>query len=166
MDVREKYAHYTGATYEAGIVDCLTIARRVYEEVYEIPIRNYARPNNWLDYPHFDFFMQLYKNEGFENPTNNVRDLREGDVLFMNVASDSVNHCAVYLGQNLILHHLLGRRSAIDSYTPQWQARVRLVARHTERESKICRQGMRVLELLPEHLRLRAALNMEKSSEK
>lgn len=162
MDIREKYAEFMGVNYEAGIHDCFTVAHKVYTELYEIPITNYARPTGWEDYPSFDFFNRLYKTEGFECPTNNVMDLREGDVLFMSVASPDINHCAIYIGQNLILHHLKDHRSAIDSYTYAWRNRVRIVARHELRETKICRQGIRVLELLPDHLKLKVAKNMEK----
>ena len=163
MDAREKYGPYIGVNYEAGITDCLTVARRVYQEIYNIPVTNYARPTGWEDYPEFDFFQRLYATEGFENPTNNVMDLREGDVLFMNVLGPDVNHCAIYLGQNLILHHLKDHRSAIDSYTYSWRNRVRLVLRHKLRETNICRQGIQIMELLPDHLKLRLATNMEQN---
>lgn len=165
MDIREKYSPYIGVNYEAGIRDCYTIARRVYGELYKIPLTNYARPTNWEDFPDFDFFQKLYTGQGFENPTNNVLDLREGDVLLMNVLSPELNHCAIYLGQNLILHHLKDRRSEIESYTYSWRNRVRLVLRHQLRETHICRQGIQIMELLPDHLKLRLAMNMEKEKQ-
>ncbi len=47
MDAREKYGPYIGVNYEAGITDCLTVARRVYQEIYNIPINSNFKITIW-----------------------------------------------------------------------------------------------------------------------
>ena len=161
----EKYEPYRGKHYVAGIQDCLTIVSQAYKELFEITLTNYARPTGWEDYPEFNFFERFYSREGFSNPTNNVNDLREGDALLMAVAGNFTNHCALYLGQGMILHHLTGQLSSIVPYTYQWQSRVKLVLRHKDREAKICRHGAQLLELLPPHLKLRLARRLEETDD-
>ena len=39
------------------------------------------------------------------------RELKEGDVVFMKIKADVVNHSAIYLGKSWIVHHLYGRLS-------------------------------------------------------
>lgn len=157
------YTKYTGKHYEAGIQDCFTLVREVYSDFLEVELTNYARPTGWEAHPEFNFFEQLYAAEGFECPTNNVNDLREGDCLLMAVASTKVNHVAMYIGKNQILHHLLRRSSVIEPYSFTWKNRVRKVLRHKNREAKLCREGSQLTDLLPEHLRLRLARRMEGS---
>jgi len=159
--MNEKYANYLGKHYVAGLQDCFSVVVSFYKDQFEVEITNYARPTGWESYPEFDFFNKLYAAEGFDCPTNNPNDLRFGDVLLMGVLSESINHCAVYLGQNKILHHLSTGFSTIDEYSYQWQRRVVKVLRHKDREAKMCRDSSSILELLPEHLQLRLARRLE-----
>ena len=43
-------------------------------------------------------------------------ELQRGDFLLMAIAAREANHCAVYIGDQLILHHLQGRLSSRDLY--------------------------------------------------
>ena len=39
-----------------------------------------------------------------------------GDSLLMNIEGRGLNHCGVYIGDQLMLHHLRGRLSSRDLY--------------------------------------------------
>lgn len=166
MSLSRDYSGFLGKHYIEGLQDCFDLFREVYAKSYKIDLINYARPTNWETFPEFDYLRELYLTQGFSVPTNNPMDLREGDGLLMSVASNKINHCAIYIGEGKILHHLYGKFSSIDPYTYPWQNRVRKVIRHREREQKICRSGPQLIELLPEHLQLRLARRMEALNDK
>lgn len=166
MSLVDTYKPYLNLRYEAGIQDCYTLLHDLYNDLHKIPLRNYARPTGWEGCPELNFFEELFKREGFEVATNNVLDVKPFDVLLMAIGGEKVNHCAIHVGQNMILHHLIDRRSALDSYTHQWRRRVKYVIRHKDREAKMCRHGMQILELLPPHLQMRLARRLEEAGDK
>ena len=60
-----------------------------------------------------------------------VQDLKKNDVILIQVASDVVNHAAVYLGENIIFHHVYGRLSCRAPYGGFWLKNTRMVVRHS-----------------------------------
>jgi cell wall-associated NlpC family hydrolase len=42
--------------------------------------------------------------------------LQRGDALLMRLAGEGLDHCAVYIGDGFILHHIQGRLSSRDTY--------------------------------------------------
>ena len=59
-------------------------------------------------------FAGLWEDAGFEQI--DPADLREGDAVLMSIGNAGLNHVGVYLGEQLILHHLRGRLSSADVY--------------------------------------------------
>lgn len=55
---------------------------------------------------------------------------RTGDVLLMRMGAREPNHAALYLGDNLILHHLEGRLSAREPLGADYRARTTHILRH------------------------------------
>ena len=45
-----------------------------------------------------------------------IEDIQYGDILLMNIESPVPNHAAIYLGENIILHHVTNRLSSRDVY--------------------------------------------------
>lgn len=48
-------------------------------------------------------------------------ELRPHDAILMQAGADRPNHAAIYLGDNLILHHFFGRLSSRDVWGGYWR---------------------------------------------
>ena len=69
--------------------------------------------------------MDNFRDAGFE-PTSEPPQV--GDVALMQVCSSKVNHCGIYLGAGLMLHHLSNRLSKTEPFN-RWRKHVRMIVR-------------------------------------
>lgn len=118
-----RYKHLLGKTFVHGKDDCYEMLRRMYKDNLNIELTNYARANGWWLDPEANLYVKNFKQEGFsvvDEPE--LEDLRPFDVFLIALpdhrAPDqtSTNHCAIYLGNGLIIHHRLDRFSQVTSY--------------------------------------------------
>jgi len=120
-----------GKPYVDGLQDCYTLAIKYYQQEFGIELTDYARPTNWYLSNQYNFFEKLYSTEGFTEVGTNPRGVTIGDMILMCVGrSEVINHCAIYVGQGKILHHLVGQYSKLEAYSDKWRIRVKLVIRH------------------------------------
>ncbi len=65
-----------------------------------------------------DYFNDTYIKEywNFNRVTNRI----QGDLLIFAVHSKIGNHCGIYLGQDMFMHHAVNRLSAREPLFPSW----------------------------------------------
>lgn len=101
-----------------GVYDCWEAARAWYWQEAGRRMGKHPRDYGWwLDerHPQFDLYARSFAAEGFE-PLPEGAPLQRGDGLLMTMGQGSkcANHGAVYLGDGMIYHHILGRPSWIS----------------------------------------------------
>lgn len=130
----ETFRKYIGIDFVHGSTDCYGLIRRVYSEVFGINLRNYARPDNWWNYPElYDLYMDNFENEGFRLvDSDSQRTWEVGDIILMAIQSVKACHAGIYIGNGKILHHFYGRKSSIENYCRIWKNTTVAVIRHKD----------------------------------
>lgn len=109
-----------GRSYEFGVTDCFEAMRDYLKSVnIELKPRILFEANWWEKDEKIDYFSpEVIKNwGGIEVPLN---EAQENDVFIFSVYSDVANHCAVYLGNDIIFHHAENRLSTKENLYPYW----------------------------------------------
>lgn len=117
-----------GRPFHHGLYDCYGIIRDFYR-LCNIPMIDHPRGFRWWNLKGPNLLTEHYKDNGFYRIKE--KDIQPGDVAFMNIGAKQVNHAALYLGENLILHHLVNRLSRREPYT-NWSRRSTFIVRHKD----------------------------------
>ena len=108
-----------GREYAWGTLDCWSLIRDWYKEERNIVLKDWERPltpEEFLENPLFERFSR----------EANFRELRpdemlqNGDVLAMSIRGNGLNHVAIFIDGD-VLHHLTGRLSCKEPYSPWLQ---------------------------------------------
>lgn len=101
-------APYIGRPFKDGIYDCFALATDWYKQEAGVIIPNYPRePVWWEDTEHPNLIEDNFIKEGFREIE--FEQLTRGDAIVGSIYSeDRINHCGIYLGDGLILHHIYG----------------------------------------------------------
>lgn len=119
----------SGIGYEVGRYDCWGTVAQFYDRAFDIRLPNFARPAFYWEHG-LDLITDGYLNAGFDIVEVHHSRLAIGDVLVMAVADRRPNHCAVYIGNGRILHHLFGGLSLVEPLNMAWRRRILWVGRH------------------------------------
>ncbi len=121
---------YVGREFVFGLVDCYSLCRDWYRREMNLQLRDYQRRDRfWLRGE--NLYLDNFAKEGFREVSQT--DLQWGDTILMQLSSPLPNHAAIYLGDQLILHHCQGRLSSRDVYGGYYWKNTALVLRHESR---------------------------------
>jgi proteasome lid subunit RPN8/RPN11 len=103
-----------GRPFIHGLYDCYGLVRDYFKKEFNITLKQYPRQFGWWNIPgNSSLLLDNVIDAGFELIDNN-EELKKGDFIFMTIMAKMVNHCSVYMGGGLILHHLCNRLSCIE----------------------------------------------------
>ena len=104
---------YVGRHWAHGIVDCYTLWKDWYKGELGIEMSEYNRQDDWW-HKGENLYLDNFEKEGMREIK--LEDIQYGDIILMNIESPVPNHAAIYLGENVILHHVTNRLSSRDVY--------------------------------------------------
>lgn len=117
-----------GRKFVHGIHDCYGLAQDYYKQTLGIVLPYVERPEKWWEKGLKVINVDNFKFTGFvEVP---LKEMKEHDAIIMQNECDTVNHIAIYLGNNIILHQCIGRLSSKDVYGGYWLRNTRYCLRH------------------------------------
>jgi proteasome lid subunit RPN8/RPN11 len=121
-------APYEGRQFVHGITDCFSLFHDYYRREFGVVMQEYRdRMDEWWK-KGYDLIKENYESEGLVRIE--PKDLQKGDVIFISTFNGVTNHCAIYLGDDRILHHLSNRLSKVDVYGGYWRKNTNFICRH------------------------------------
>jgi proteasome lid subunit RPN8/RPN11 len=120
-----------GREWVWGVTDCWTLVRDWYAEEWQLELRDWPRPARLMDFTQNPLFDSSWKATGFIEI--GFDDLEYGDAILMALGTSKLNHCAVYLGDQQILHHATERLSSRDVYGGYYLKATGRFLRHSSR---------------------------------
>ena len=116
-----------GRPFCAGTLDCYELVKDYFAEKRGITLPDYVRPEGWEQSGN-SILVENFEAFGFR--LIELADLQPGDCLLMQSGAAVVNHCAVYIGDNMILHHVRNHLSGRDIYGGYWRKATTHVLRY------------------------------------
>ena len=101
-----------GRVWEWGKSDCWTLVIDYFAEK-GLTVKNWPRPNKSKDILTNGIFERLIPKSGFKIVED---EMKVGDLLLMKFTGPDPDHVAVYIGEQMVIHHLGGRLSSRDLY--------------------------------------------------
>jgi len=107
-----------GRTWVHGIQDCYTLIHDWYKRERNIKLPDAEREHEWW-LKGFNLYRDNIQKAGFVQVE--LKDMQIGDVILMQLASPVDNHGAIYIGNNMIVQHVMNHLSSRDIYGGYWR---------------------------------------------
>lgn len=111
IEPRARAVPYTGRHFQHGVVDCYTLLQDYYFHELGIALPDVHREDKWWD-KGGDLYNAHLESAGFVK----VDSPQKHDGILMCIAAPVPNHAGVYLGDDVMLHHMAGRLSAKTTF--------------------------------------------------
>jgi proteasome lid subunit RPN8/RPN11 len=118
---------YLERQYVFGVQDCWSLARDFYRREFSIELGDYPRIEEFWKKGH-DFFGNNWSAEGFARLVD--REPQYGDLFLIQTEGEFPNHIAVYIGDEMIMHHATGRLSRREIFGGYWKKHAVVHLRH------------------------------------
>lgn len=105
-----------GRNFSTKKMDCYTLIRDAYM-LSGIDLPDYDRNDNWWEHGKNLYLDNITK---YFDTANNT-DIKVGDIILMKIGAKVANHAAIYIGDDMVLHHCAGRLSCRDKYDGYWR---------------------------------------------
>tara|TARA_R100000231_G_scaffold20370_1_gene20004 strand:- start:107 stop:808 length:702 start_codon:yes stop_codon:yes gene_type:complete len=106
-----------GREWAWGVSDCWSLVRDWYKEELNINLKDWERPTTLEEFNNDPMFERCAWRTGFRELRADEK-LQNGDLLFMSIFTNNLNHVAIFLNGD-VLHHLTDRLSCIEPYS-EW----------------------------------------------
>jgi proteasome lid subunit RPN8/RPN11 len=115
-----------GREFSHGVLDCYTLVRDYYAEVLGITLPDFERHENWWRQGK-SLYVDNYAKAGFQRQ---LGEPRTHDLILIQVRANVPNHGAIYLGNDMLLHHLHGRLSCREPWGGYYKKHAVMTLRH------------------------------------
>jgi cell wall-associated NlpC family hydrolase len=111
---------YVGRPYHYGVIDCYSLVVDYYKREYGIELERLRENRDTRFWEHNNPLMeQAVETLGFEKLFGTQPE--KGDLFLIQTGGNVANHVAIYLGDDMILHHCENRLSVRSIYGGYWQ---------------------------------------------
>lgn len=134
-------APLVGRQWAHGVQDCYTIIRDWYRLERSINLPDFFRADEWW-LKGENLYLDNFEKAGFLKMPQKT-ELQVGDVILMQIHAGVPNHAAIYLGDDIILHHLYNRLSTKDTWGGYWRKHAVAILRYdsTKEDGDIARRA-------------------------
>lgn len=118
-----------GRTFDYGVTDCYTL----FQDFYRLAggtLPDMAYDENWWE-DGLDLYLDNMERGGFQRLAAD-EPLQVGDVILIQLGANVANHAAIYLGDQMVLHHAPKRLSKRDLYDGYWLKHTHSIWRHQQ----------------------------------
>ena len=109
-------------------MDCWSFICDYYKEKLDIEIKKWPRPKTIKSFAENPYFEKVLLGSGFKEVDS--KDIQVNDVLLMQGIYEKLNHVALYIGDQTILHHVIGKLSCREIYDLQYLQLTKKVFRY------------------------------------
>ena len=120
-----------GRRFWLGVHDCFSIPRD-WMRLKGFTMPNYVRGGGWYKGILGDLIMENLESAGWY--IVDIKDIRPGDGILFQILADGIDHIAIYVGDEFIIHQIYRKTtlSRKELLVPFWTKKIKHVVRYKE----------------------------------